>query len=509
MTPPVENTVHVTSRPFVDIDTGAFGMLVLGALMLAVTLMSVFVLSHQSLRLDEAQSLWQTSHSLPRVMSIVAGDVHVPFYHIILHFWQTAFGNSVIAARMLSLLFFVLTIPAVYALGYLAYGRRSIALFAALLVALSPFLNWYGNEIRMYSLLTLLTVLNQYFFIRLYKSGRPSAGVWWGYALTAWFGLMTHYFFGLGLLAQAIFFLVNRKIFAPRTFTKLALVAVVLMVTLGSWFGYVRSVGNAENSTPQLTEPTAVNLFNTFSQFMFGFQEDSINTVIVSLWPLAVLLAFLLLREDRRLAPHTVYFFLAAILPVLVVFLASITIHPLYVSRYMILTIPSLYLFLAWILSTYSPRLSNAFKTILIIVMMVTFFHQTVSASTPVKEDFRGVAQYLMEHGSPQDVIAVSAPFTVYPIEYYYRGPAAIETLPIWDRFKVGGMPAFSEAGLPQDVATIKGRHHVMWLVLSYDQGYQKNIELYMDTNFERLEEKQFSPGLTLRAYKLRYDVGN
>lgn len=493
----------------VDVDTGAFSTLVIGTLMAAVTLFSVFVLSQQSLRLDEAQSLWQTSHTLPRVLEVIAGDVHVPFYHIVLYFWRFAFGSSVIAGRMLSLLFFVLTIPAVYMLGYRAYGRRSIALFAALLVAVSPFLNWYGSEIRMYSLLALLTVLNQYFFIRLYKDVPQRGSVWWGYALTAVLGVMTHYFFGLGLLAQAVFYFLNPHLFKPGTLRRFVFVAVIIAVALGSWFAYVQSVGNSSNSTPHLPKPSAINLFNTFSQFMFGFQDEQINTVIVSLWPLAVLLAFLLLRDDRRLAPHTVYFFLAAVLPILVVFLISVTIQPLYLSRYMILTIPSFYLFLAWIFSTYSPRLSGIFKSALITLMIVTFLQQTVSASTPVKEDFRGVAEYLMQKAGPQDIVAVSAPFTIYPIEYYYRGPTSVKTLPLWDRYQPGGMPAFSEEQLPKDIEEIKERHHVLWIVFSYDQGYEDKIRWYLDSQFQRLEEKEFTPGLTLRAYKLRYDVGN
>src|SRR3989344_9305768 len=85
--------------------------------MVAAFLMSYFIFSGQSLRLDESQSLWQTSFSAGRLLEIVASDVHVPFYHVILHYWQILFGNDVAATRSLSLIFFIFTIAAVYLLG--------------------------------------------------------------------------------------------------------------------------------------------------------------------------------------------------------------------------------------------------------------------------------------------------------------------------------------------------------------------------------------------------------
>src|SRR6185369_6215357 len=77
-----------------------------------------------SLRLDEAQSLWQVSRSVSGIFTIVAGDVHVPLYHVLLHYWLLLFGDTIGAARLLSLTFFVLSIPAFYLLGKRAYSPR-------------------------------------------------------------------------------------------------------------------------------------------------------------------------------------------------------------------------------------------------------------------------------------------------------------------------------------------------------------------------------------------------
>jgi uncharacterized membrane protein len=477
---------------------------ILGLLMVGVILFSVLFLSGQSLRLDEAQSLWQSSHSPAGVLKVVASDVHVPLHHLLLHMWQKWFGNDVSLARDFSLVFFVLTIPAVYLLGNLSFSR-SVALFATIMVAVSPFLNWYGSEIRMYSLLTLLTVLNQYFFVLIFKKRPIRPATWLGYALTAILGTFTHYFFSLILMVQVLFFLTHRRLFSPDAFKKLILIALVLLAFLGPWLNYVVSLRALGNSQPNLSPPTTINLFNSFSQFVFGFQDDHVNTLIVSLWPLSVLLAFLALRKRSTIAPDARYFLLAAIVPVVVAFCVSVLLMPLFVTRYLIVTVPSLYLFLGWVISTYPRPLRNPIKAIIISVMCLMLIQQAWSASTPVKENFREATAYLNVNAGPRDVIAVSAPFTIYPVVYYYKGSAQVTTLPIWNRFDVGSIPPFDPKTLPAQVDALKGDHQNLWLLLSYDQGYQEELRLYFDGHYKRIAEFDFSPGLTLYQYKLRY----
>lgn len=477
---------------------------ILGLLMVGVVLFSVFFLSGQSLRLDEAQSLWQSSHTPAGILKVVASDVHVPLHHFLLHFWQEWFGNSVPLARDLSLIFFVLTIPAIYLLGNLSFSR-SVSLFATIMVAVSPFLNWYGSEIRMYSLLTLLTILNQYFFILLFKQRPVKKVTWWGYGITAFLGTFTHYFFALVLLVEAFFYLTHRRIFPPDAFKKFIIAAAVILVAFGPWFYYVHSLSALGNSQPNLSPPTSVNLFNSFSQFVFGFQDDHINTLLVSLWPLSVLLAFLALRKRTYLQPDTQYFLMAAIIPVVAAFCISVFFIPLFVTRYLIVTVPSLYLFLGWVISTYPRIIRTPLKVIIVSAMCLLLVQQAWSASTPVKENFREATVYLNANAGPRDVIAVSAPFTIYPVIYYYNGPAMITTLPIWDRFVVGSIPPFDPATFPAQVEQIKGDHQNLWLLLSYDQGYQEDLRLYFDTHYQRLAEFDFSPGLSLYEYKLRY----
>ncbi len=480
----------------------------LSLMMLFVVALSAFTFSSQSLRLDEAQSLWQSGRSAGDILTLIAQDVHVPLYHELLHFWRLIVGDSVGAARFLSLIFYLALVPAMYLLGRLAYGR-SAGLFAALLVAISPFLNWYGNEIRMYTLFTLLVVINQYCFIKLWHTTTEDARdhAWVGYIISGVLGIFTHYFFFMTLAAQAVFYLMRRSLFPKEALRRFLFSWGFLAVCFAPWAIFVLSQGQAQNASPILSTPTTVNLFSAFAQFLFGFQDDHLSTVFLSLWPLSLVLGFLALRKSSRTQPETEYFMLSLILSVSIAFFGSFLIAPLFVSRYLIFTIPSLYLLVTSLIAQYPPRAAGFARIGLIGVMLVMLTIEILNPATPVKENYREASLYLTDHTAAQDVVVLSAPFTVYPVEYYYRGVAPITTLPMWDRYAYGAIPLFDEQRLPSEVETLSKSYQYAWVLFSYDQGYESKIKDYFDNHFERVDEQNFSPGLTLYVYKLRYDT--
>lgn len=457
-----------------------------------------------SMRLDEAQSLFQTSRDIPGMLNLVGQDVHVPLYHVLLHYWQVLFGSNIMTARMMSLLFFLLTIPMTYLLASYVYDRK-IGLFASLLVTISPFLNWYGSEARMYSLLTLITVFHYYMFVRIYKEGKSVDWVW--FTISAVLGMYTHYFFALVLFTEAVFYVFNRHGFAAKkAFRKFVLVAGIVLLSIAPWLYFVRQLGSASNTQPNLPEPTSVDLFNTYSQFIFGFQTDILNTVIVSLWPIVVLLAFFGLQRNRKITKETLFFVVAATVPVVAAFVISIMIRPFYQSRYLIVALPPLLILLCWLISIYPRLIAVALRVLLVIATFGLFMVQVMNPATPVKENYEDAVQYLNAKASSQDVIVLSAPFTIYPVEYYYKGSAKITTQPVWNRFESGSVPGFDQNRLEQEVKENTNSYQKAWLMLSFDQGYNEKIKRYYDGHFQRLSAKEFSEGLWVYSYKIRYD---
>jgi mannosyltransferase len=135
----------------------------------------------------------------------------------------------------------------------------------------------------------------------------------------------------------------------------------------------------------------------------------------------------------------------------------------------------------------------------------LTSIQQDKSPYTPVKEDYKDVAQTIQKEAGPQDIVVLSAPFTIYPFEYYYTGNAQIDTIPIWDRGTPGAIPAFSKKTLPTQAKQIAAYHHYLYLVLSQNQGYENTVKQYFLGHYSKISEHTYSPDLTLYVFKVGY----
>ena len=130
----------------------------------------MFNIGQESLWVDEAISLSQTSRGFGEALYLLKTDVHPPLYTTLLWIWTTIFGQTEIAARSLSALIGTLIIPATYALGK-KITSSTTGLIAATLVTVNPFLIQYSQEARMYSLFILLGVLSTYYVLDYYEKG--------------------------------------------------------------------------------------------------------------------------------------------------------------------------------------------------------------------------------------------------------------------------------------------------------------------------------------------------
>ena len=452
-----------------------------------------------SIRLDEAQSIWQVSHSISEILDIVGRDVHVPLYHLILHFWQGIFNNSIISARYLSLLISIISIPFVYILASKIYTKK-IALMTTIIFILSPFVNWYANEARMYSLLLLLAVLNSIFFLNILKKDNKTN--WIGFIITAILGIYTHYFYWLFLISNALFYLVSYKQFASKLFYKFIISSVIIILAITPWIYYVISLGSAANTKPALQSPTSIDFFNIFSQYIFGFQPDIINSIILSSWPVIVIIIFTSLQRKLNYPVFNTFVIFQILIPVGLAFILSY-LRPIFLSRYLIVSSLFLYLYLIYLIKSYFSRQMKILYLGGILLIGVSLLLQIFNPNTPVKENFEDISIYLTAKATARDVIVLSAPFTIYPFEYYYQGITNVETFPIWDRSKVSSIPAFDSNAIDKQVGKLEKGHQYMYVILSYDQGYEKEFKTYLDNNFEKVDERDFSPDLTLYQYKL------
>ena len=129
--------------------------------LLALTLLALFLrvlrLDLQPLWWDEGYSVWFATHPLGQMVGLTAEDIHPPLYYALLHGWTLLLGSGPIALRLLSVVFGVLAVPAIYLAGRRMLTHRA-ALLAALLLAINPLHIFYSQEVRMYGLMALWSI---------------------------------------------------------------------------------------------------------------------------------------------------------------------------------------------------------------------------------------------------------------------------------------------------------------------------------------------------------------
>jgi mannosyltransferase len=516
-----------------------FYILYLGFLIIVAIGISYFYLLPESLRLDESQSIWQANRSFKALLEISARDVHMPLYNILLNNWINIFGNNIFTNRILSLVFFVLSIPSAYILTKFASKKSSVGVYMATLFTLSPFMNWFGSELRMYSMLVFFTIWGHYFFLRIFESRRQSSWLWLGYFGASLLGVYSHYFYILFIICQGIFFVFNHKYFAKGFKLNFLFALIMLGVGVSPWLWYVRYINAAGSQTPLLAKPSTVDLFNVYSNHFFGFQVDAINSLILASWPMFGIL-FLYLLQKRNININRIistqmdnmielknnidtgsiknqtendnldtsylsfpvryfYFGIMAFAPTCLLFFLSVTVRPVFLSRYLIMCLVPLFVLLASLLYSYKSKVLDFVKVFLVVLMCLGLGVQTVSADTVVKENYRDTVNYIIGNSTQDDIVLISAPFTIYPFKYYYNGSSKLATIPEWDLS--AGIPAFTQASVDTQFVDVATKYKRVFLVLSYDQGYEKDIKQSADSKFRLTSSRTFSPKLNLYVY--------
>jgi mannosyltransferase len=148
-------------------------------------------------------------------------------YYVLAWPWARLFGFGEVGLRSLSALVGTAIVPVAYAAGAALVSRR-VALIAAALVAVHPFLVWYSQEARAYSLLALLAALTVLFFGRSLRRERLGLAGW---ALSSSLALATHYFSIFLVLPEALWLLARSRPRRPALFA-IAVPAAVLTLHL-------------------------------------------------------------------------------------------------------------------------------------------------------------------------------------------------------------------------------------------------------------------------------------
>ncbi|HEV2593115.1 MAG TPA: glycosyltransferase family 39 protein [Gaiellaceae bacterium] len=120
---------------------------------------------HAGFWIDEGISVGIAHHHWTSIPHVLKHDGSPPAYYMLLGLWIRAFGDGERATHLLSLIFALACIPLAFAVGRSVFNRTT-GIVAATLIAFDPFLTYYAQETRMYTMEAFLSLLVAWAYVQ-------------------------------------------------------------------------------------------------------------------------------------------------------------------------------------------------------------------------------------------------------------------------------------------------------------------------------------------------------
>jgi mannosyltransferase len=419
----------------------------LSEIILATTLALLF-LGEKSLWLDEATSITLARDWTSIWPVMLRYNANMWLYYTLLYFWLNL-GASEFVVRSLSAIFAIATVPVIYVLGTRLFGAW-VGMLAGLLLALNAFFIHYAQEARSYSLLVFLTTLSSYFFVR--GVGETSWKHWGGYVITITLALYAHYFGALVLVAHITSLIIPRKEKIPWKGLAISGVATVLLLLPLALF---QPLGIGQ---PTWVQPPEVD---DIRRLFIALVGGSRKLLLVYLSLCFVALGFAVARFRGKSPPkiwHYAFLIAWLLAPVVIAFVISRLLRPIFVDRYLIICLPPCVLLTATGLSNINHRW--IFAAILTILLILSGRGLFVWYTDYQKENWRDATAFVLTEAHPDDTVyfyLVREPFE------YYLGRSDVPS----DFLNLMGPDDPPDLKL---LESLSDEYTRVWLVLSHDQ---------------------------------------
>jgi len=456
----------------------------LPVLILTAFALRMYRLAGQPLSWDEGWSIGLSTLRWAEINRITALDVHPPLYYYVLKLWL-GLGRHEWLMRFLSVIAGIVTVPLAYVTARAwvrtanvkGSGRR-VGILSAFVTSLSPFLLYYSQVARMFSLCAALTLLATYCLLRAIDTGRLR--FYAGFVFSATAAIYTFYYAAFVFIAAFVYALLIR----PRRFRALLISAAAIGLLYLPWLLYavppmLERVGSRTEFAFSSGSPLrflADGLFGLV--FAYGAGWIAVYAVLLLLW-VAIVLAWRGQESVRCLALP----FLAIALTLVAVSVGARA-H-MFAARYLISASPFLALWIAWAVAVCWRR--SRWLGVLGLLVVVASAAPTVANYVYAKSyevsgafDPQADYRYLQAKTSPEDVVF----YNVLSLAGHY------------ERFRSADDPAWSyvlrwdpvieslELALNDRVLPAASQHRRLWFVL-YKGTVAANFELkqWLDEN--------------------------
>lgn len=391
--------------------------------------------------LDEANSVIIASRGFAGVSSALALENNLPGYYYLLSIWIRLFGDSEIALRSLSALFYLGGCWTAFAIGRRIAGTRA-GWYSAFFYECSSLAIKQAQNIRMYTMLGMLAGLSTLGMLRVI---RDRARSWQAWALLIGAdaaGIFTHAWFAFVLIAQfAAILLFERRQFW-RFSAAVAASAVPFLVLWASRF--------------------VAQMHNGATDWMRWFQPSFlIFTPLEFYGPLAGLVLYMLAISSagmagrarcRRAMPGSGVWMMVVLFVIsLAVPLAVSAYRPIYwPGRYTIIAVAPLAAAIGVVLSSLLPRPILAVVGLLLLGVQLPAYFERLGVApdgrSAAGQSDKRTAEFLIANAGPGDAVVFTS-LTRAAADYYIK--------------RAGAADRFVEINFPEEVASHLGWENV------------------------------------------------
>ena len=449
-----------------------------------------YKLDLQSLWLDELVTKRTASlENVQEVINLTAKvDVHPPGFYMISHYWIKIIGSSEIDIRLLSAICGSLAILAVFVLTMKLYSKRE-ALISALLVAVFWFPVYYSQEARPYSLLFLFSVVSTIFYYPLVKKFyRKESSKTINTILYMGSIIVTSYihYFGTYLVFLQGVFLFLPAIRNKKNFYEWLIIYLTVIIFFLPWIPYMLMQYGGKIAQSRHSGQEFIKMFR-YLIFIFN------NSKIVLLVTFIVIgFLMIIIFKNKRLKPkeilkslkiETVFLIAWFFVPLLTIIIISYYIKPVFSFRNMIITYAPVPILISRLVV--KADFHKKAKKIIIFLFVIFLLYNLVLTkeyySKPTKEQFRGVAKFVISEYNPEEKTEIFAlTYSKEFFNYYFR----IYNSKVRVKYK------FEES---KDLQTALDKYKLnsFWLISGHKK-FTKELLKKLNEKFHLIKQKKF-----------------
>ena len=281
---------------------------------------------------DEIETLKHTitrwveyTYTIPETISSVSEHSveHGPLYFVVLNIWQRLAGYDLFSSRLLSVLFAMLVVAAVYRLADLTRDRE-IACAAVIVIACLAYFNYYAHVTRFYALLLLMVCWLLWSYWRVISAAGPVRGRRWLSLFAATASIAYVNYFGFIIIAAlgCYHLLFARK---DRRWLRVSLLVPAACLLFAAWLpvalrGFERSADALDASRLSLL----ASLEAILSIYTNGI-GIWLMPLGISIWLLPLLAVGALLWRRKRTGAELYLVFLAGVVLMLLLLINEAT----------------------------------------------------------------------------------------------------------------------------------------------------------------------------------------